>query len=177
MAGSDRSDRVHLGFLRVVHVEDAGFVGGLLVTNRQGRPLEFQCTTPVRPNRTQEILYGPTLTPFVHGELIGKTLVERLSVTPDVILVQQDSLLELREHVTMPVGLVLVEGTTPSEDLPEESRTKIGAQLVRFHPRFPEDAQAVEDLTRSVPGDADLAEPLTRIREALQETLRAGAVA
>ncbi|MCA9043520.1 MAG: hypothetical protein KDA69_04320, partial [Planctomycetaceae bacterium] len=62
MAQRSDGDQLNLGFLQVT-LTPSGYVGGLLVTNRQGRPLEFQCTTPVQPNRTQEILYGPTLKP------------------------------------------------------------------------------------------------------------------
>jgi hypothetical protein len=64
MADKAAADKLHLGFLRVISIE-AGYVGGLLVTNRIGRPMEFQCTTPVRPNKTQEVLYGPTLESFI----------------------------------------------------------------------------------------------------------------
>ena len=81
--------KAQLGFLGVVNLAGTGFVGGLLVTNQLGRPLEFQCTTPVKPNRTQEILYGPTLNSFVCAELIGKTLFERLQVKPQVIVSDQ----------------------------------------------------------------------------------------
>ena len=56
-----------LGFLRVLELDGGGFVGGMLVTNQLGRPLEFQCTTPLKPNRTQVILYGPTLAPFIYS--------------------------------------------------------------------------------------------------------------
>ena len=57
------NEQLRLGFLTAIHLEHRGHVAGLLVTNKYGRPLEFQCTAPVRPNRTQELLYGPTLVP------------------------------------------------------------------------------------------------------------------
>jgi hypothetical protein len=55
MSASTTQDQLRLGFLTAVEEAEGGVVGGLLVTNRFGRPLEFQCTTPVRPNRTQQI--------------------------------------------------------------------------------------------------------------------------
>src|SRR4029450_11711246 len=61
MADAGKCDPLRLGFFTAIAVPERGFVGGLLVTNHLGRPLEFQCTAPVRPNRTQEILYGPPL--------------------------------------------------------------------------------------------------------------------
>ena len=49
----ERKEQIRLGFMTAVEIGDRNFVGGLLVTDRFGRPLEFQCTTPVKPNRTQ----------------------------------------------------------------------------------------------------------------------------
>ena len=46
-----------LGFLTVVQ-DAGGYLGGYLVTNAWGRPLEFRLTTAVQPNRVQQILYG-----------------------------------------------------------------------------------------------------------------------
>ena len=168
-------DKFHLGFLRIV-VTDAGYVGGMLVTNRLGRPLEFQCTTPVKANRTQEILYGPTLRPFLFSELIGVTLIERLQVTPDVVLIEQEALLELREHVSLPVACLL-EDETDTGDMPDESRLAFGAQVIRVHSEYTNDVSTIQQWTNAIPGDADLCEPLDRVREALDETLRPGAAA
>ena len=50
-----------LGFLTVVEHPQHGLFGGYLLLNHGGRPLEFHCTAPIKPNRAQEILYGPTL--------------------------------------------------------------------------------------------------------------------
>ncbi|MEX2285746.1 MAG: hypothetical protein WD648_01575 [Planctomycetaceae bacterium] len=104
MPTSGKEDEFRIGFLAAIEVPERGYVGGLLVTNRFGRPLEFQCTTPVKPNRTQEILYGPTLTPFVLGELIGRTLVEKIGVKPHLVLTEVPEILEVRNHVSLPVA-------------------------------------------------------------------------
>ena len=106
MTANGKQEHLRLGFLTAIEVPDNGFVGGLLVTNHCGRPLEFQCTVPVRPNSTQMILYGPTLAPFILGELIGGTLVEKAGVKPHLILIDRAQILELRNHVNQPVALV-----------------------------------------------------------------------
>src|SRR4051812_47750949 len=51
---------LNVGFLTVLH-EAGGYVGGYLVTNGWGRPLEFRLSTAVQPNRVQQILYAATL--------------------------------------------------------------------------------------------------------------------
>jgi hypothetical protein len=164
--------KAQLGFLGVVNLAGTGFVGGLLVTNQLGRPLEFQCTTPVKPNRTQEILYGPTLTSFVCAELIGKTLFERLQVKPQLIVCDQPEILALRSVISLPVALIL-----PKAAKAEEGTIRAGAHQLRLHVDFESDRDVVTEIAKSFPGDADLIEPVERVREALQETLRAGAAA
>ena len=174
MSSSSRSQSLHLGFLTVVDVAAGSFIGGLLVTNKLGRPLEFQCTTPVKPNRTQEILYGPTLKPFVYSELIGKTLLERLQVKPQLLLIDQPELLELRNHADIPVACLVSAKNTPS-DLPDQTQLGLGSRRVRFHPDHSSDSDAVREFAPLIPGDADTAEPIERVREALAETLKGAA--
>lgn len=177
MTANGKQEQLRLGFLTAIDVPDKGFVGGLLVTNHCGRPLEFQCTVPVRPNATQEILYGPTLTPFLLGELIGGTLVEKAGVKPQLILTDRDQILELRHHVNQPVGLVEAATAAPTVDSAGDSSSiRIGRQIVRFHGSHAEEGPAVPREIRQVPADADLAEPFERVRQALQETLRSGAL-
>src|SRR5258708_34263760 len=105
MTATGKQEQLRLGFLTAIEVSDKGFVGGLLVTNHNGRPLEFQCTVPIKANPTQEILYGPTLAPFILGELIGGTLVEKSGIKPQLILTDQLQSLELRNHIHRPVAL------------------------------------------------------------------------
>jgi hypothetical protein len=110
-------DQFRLGFLTAIEDAEKGFVGGLLITNRFGRPLEFQCTAPVKPSRTQQILYGPTLKPYVLGELIGRTLLEKVGVKPHLVMVETDELLELRTVTSTPVAsLTLTADQAKSAD-------------------------------------------------------------
>ncbi|SFI27300.1 hypothetical protein [Planctomicrobium piriforme] len=174
MTQQTNENRFHLGFLRVA-LTDQGYVGGLLVTNHLGRPLEFQCTTPVRANRTQQILYGPTLEPFIYAELIGKTLFERLGVKPQLIIVAQENLLDLRRQVDVPV-ISLIENAGQKE-LPDQLRVSLGCQTFKLHAEFGEDLERLNAMQKRIPAEADMLEPLERVNDALKETLRAGAVA
>jgi hypothetical protein len=106
MSADSGKELFRLGFLTAIEVPDRGYVGGLLVTNQFGRPLEFQCTAPLKPNRTQEILYGPTLVPYVLGDLIGRTLIEKVGVKPHIVLTERHELMGLRDLVEIPVASV-----------------------------------------------------------------------
>ncbi|MCY2964930.1 MAG: hypothetical protein NT069_15040 [Planctomycetota bacterium] len=169
MATQGKPEQLRLGFLTAIEVPDKGFSGGLLVTNHYGRPLEFQCTTPVKPNSTQEILYGSSLQPFLLGELIGGTLIDKSSVKPQLILTDRIEILELRNHIDVPV--VMVDGP---EDRAAETSMKLGRQTIRFHSAHTTDSAAVTTDAQQIPADADLREPFLRVREALQETLKNG---
>lgn len=172
-------DQFRLGFLAAVEDADRGFVGGLLVTNRFGRPLEFQCTAPVKPNRTQQILYGPTLKPYVLGELIGRTLLEKIGVKPHMVLVESPDLLDLRNSTQTPIAS-LVDGPASSKSKSgaesssqsSPNQLKLGNESITLSPTHQEDQSELEKFAKLVPGDADLREPFERIREALTETIR-----
>jgi hypothetical protein len=185
MSANGKQDQFRLGFLTALEVPEQGHVGGLLVTNRQGRPLEFQCTAPVKPNRTQQILYGPTLEAFLLGELIGKALVEKSGVKPHLILTERAEILELRNHIPVPVACLepkpapageAAASDPPAADDEPPLTLRIGRQWVRFHAAHADDRSAVEKESAQVTRDSDLREPFERVREALLETVRCGAV-
>lgn len=169
-------ENFRLGFLTAIEVPERGFVGGLLVTNHFGRPLEFQCTAPLKPNRAQEILYGPTLVPYVLGDLIGRTLIEKVGVKPHLVLTERNDLLPMRELVSIPVAC-FDEQPTSSESPPSEEPApcRLGRQILRFHAAHTDDQSIAKKGAASVPNDADLREPFERVREALNETAQSGA--
>lgn len=171
MSAGSPQDQLRLGFLTAVEDVDGAVVGGLLVTNRFGRPLEFQCTTPVRPNRTQQILYGPTLRPYLLTEVIGRTLLDKIGVKPHLVLTESEELLDLRHQVPMPVACLVAAEPKSASDVV----LPLGQQHLRFHGEFPQDARDIERRRDHVPDTADLKEPFERIREALAETMKKAA--
>ncbi len=93
----------NLGYLTVIDQPKLGLIGGFLVLNPAGRPLEFHCTTPIKPNRAQEILYGSTLEPFLFGEQIAKTLIARSKVPVAYVLTDVAPALAVQDFVEIPV--------------------------------------------------------------------------
>ncbi len=164
MAPSAQTPTLNLGFLTVAH-EASGYLGGYLVTNQWGRPLEFRLSSPVQPNRVQQILYAETLGPYVCGELIGKTLVEKTGMAVSMVVTDTEAALELRPRVDVPVALVV----SP----PKEQAAGASAQW-RGHARFPDDTAAIAEMLEKVKGGLDLAEPFNRIREAMAEARKMG---
>ena len=176
MAKADDAKGLTLGFLTAVDLPGGGHVGGLLMTDRLGRPLEFQCTTPVRPDRTQQILYGATLTPYLLGEVIGGTLVRKAGVKPNLVLCESPAMLALRPHTDRAVARVegdeIVEAHAGGPT--GGSQMSVGGRTLHFHPAHGADREFLAARRDELPDHADLAEPFERVREALTETLKAG---
>jgi hypothetical protein len=187
IGSSDAKSKSGLGFLTVVEHPQHGLCGGYLVLNRCGRPLEFHCTTPIKPNRAQEILYGPTLKPFLYGEQIGQALLAKSKSDTLAIFADQDAALAVADYTQVPVALVLTGAATSPE-----SATGATYRLDAAHASNPAlhcfrwgrndlalprgSASAAKEFADRLAGLAesfDLAEPFSRIREAIEEAQRA----
>jgi hypothetical protein len=166
----------YLGFLTVRH-EAGGYVGGYLVTNQWGRPLEFRLSSPVQPNRVQQILYAETLPEFVCGEVIGKTLVEKTATPIRIVLTDTIHVLSLRRCVEAPVIWVAPLGDPRAEEMAASGFGVRPADRGRgpliVHPEFPEDSARCRDLIERL-NALDLLEPFVRIREAVAEARKMG---
>jgi len=133
------------GFLTVMEHQRHGLIGGYLVLNPLGRPVEFHCTTPVRANRAQEILYGATLDAFLYGEQIAQILIERAKNKPYAVLTKRPQILAVQEFVKMPICYI-------GHDVPasEKKRLMINTENDN-HDGSPEECEIMTDIA-SVPG-------------------------
>src|SRR3954471_20719084 len=96
MPNETPSQETTFGYLSVINSAEHGYFGGYLVVGPLGRPLEFHCTAPVRPSRAQQILYGPTLEPFLLGEQIAGPHAEGAKPEPSLILTNCEATLHAR---------------------------------------------------------------------------------
>jgi hypothetical protein len=151
----------NVGFLTILQ-DQAGFLGGYLVTNQWGRPLEFRLSTAVQPNRVQQILYGETLLPYICGELIGKALYEKTTIQAQAIVTDREAALELRRHLATPVACI------------KAGESGAGTSGMLTHGSFPEDARSMRDLCDKLGAAFDFSEPFLRIREAVAEARKLG---
>lgn len=166
-----------LGFLTVVEAPEWGCTGGLLLLNAAGRPLEFHCTAPLKPTRTQEILYGPTLRPFLYGEQIAPALLARCKRPLVVICTDLQPVLEARPLAPAPLVLVHAEAVASATEEATPGAFLLGGRKVSIAPGYAADRQAIVAAWPPQADQLDLLEPFARIREALQEAQRAGRAA
>jgi hypothetical protein len=170
--GSGTTSQAAFGFLTAVDSPTHGVFGGYLIVDGLGRPLEFHCTAPVKVSRAQQILYGPTLTPHLHGQQIGGTLLGEGEVEPVVVLTDLPALVHVRQHTRLPVALV--------EKVEAAATADAGGGLVIGGTRvtvaagvaWDDSAAAFREQLESLAGAVDLCEPFERIRLALDEAQR-----
>jgi hypothetical protein len=174
---------LNLGFLTVL--QDAnGYLGGYLVTNLWGRPLEFRLSSAVQPNRVHKILYAGTLQPYLCSDLIGKTLVEKTPTPVQLIVTDTPECLDLRLRLEIPVVWVAharrVEmAITPTgapviDAASAPPETLAVRDTLRCHLGYPQDVAAIDGMLDRLIGNMDLAEPFSRIREAIGEARKMG---
>ena len=157
-----------VGFLSFAS-DPSGVSGGYLLTNSWGRPLEFRLSSAVCPTRVQQLLYGHTLEEYLHGELIGRTLIEKAYQLPNLVVTDHPAALSLAECLSIPTLLVAASLPGGVEAVPG-ARCGLAAGARRGDSASPELAAIVARLDPTL----DLAEPFGRIKEAMTEARKSG---
>ena len=171
------SGPIHLGFLTIIR-EGAGYLGGFLVTNTWGRPVEFRLSTAVQPNRIQQILYGSTLDEYVCADLIGKTLIDKTAVSIQLLLTDSLEALPIRTRLDVPVVAVAPQAESAAAFLRAEQIAWITherSSMRLFHDaRQTSDAARIREILERIDPGLDVSEPFARIREAMAEARKLG---
>jgi hypothetical protein len=154
-----------IGYYTVVEESRTGFTGGLLVLNRSGRPLEFQCTLPVRPTRAHEILFGETLRDHLLSEVIGLCLVNKTRTPISILICDQRESMRLSQFTAIPIGLA-VESKSDRDSIDDADSVWLAGTRLQVNIESTEIAKSVCADLSDLP---DATEPFERIREAIKE--------
>jgi hypothetical protein len=191
MDGLQSSTESILGFLAIRQREPHGFFGGYLVVNSRARPLEFHCTLPVQPTRAQQILYGATLTEYICGELIARTLLGKAAAKPKLVLTDCHASLAVRHWMDQPLlhvapdslrnpdslrttegramddieGFIIPEMNARDSRYTSQQRHNATFSCITTYGRDMDVLGCLEEFE----GNLDLLEPFSRIVEALAE--------
>lgn len=103
-----------LGFFSIVELTKDLFRGGILLTDVRGKPRDFRCTSAIRPNAIQKVLYGRTLAEHLALELCGLPLLNALPNQPAVLLADAPDSLALRPESEVPMLWLRRQADAPS---------------------------------------------------------------
>jgi hypothetical protein len=155
------AENVHLMFLTSKYFEQGKAIrGASLVTDEKTRPIEFRCTSPIRPNDYQRTLYGNTLDEYIFVDLIGMPLIGATKENVDLVLVDDERFLSVRPRVDVPVILLL----RSMED------TEVPAVVLKTYTGFETEKVAAQSRLASLFSEGEnLTEPFERVRLALDQ--------
>lgn len=157
-----------IAFIEVCTVDRDGYRGAALVVDPSGDPVEFRCTSPVRPTKLQKLLWGKRLTQHLLVHVLGRPLVDALSTLPALLVVRQRLLLGLRPVA----GLPTVQLLATAEDAGCRS---LGADPPAFLRAYGDRADDLDLAARHlapVGRGLPATEPFTRVLQAVAELHR-----
>jgi hypothetical protein len=156
----------------------ASYRGAILITDDWGKPLEFRCTAPVKPNAVQRTLYGQTLLPHVLVELIGAPLLQAVQERPEIIVVQESLFFDVRHKTETPVVRLRRQGTDvklSGEDGEKVKPVVMASESGKFDPiiveahwQFTGDLDYSREKLHELFGRWDLVEPFERLTKGLE---------
>jgi hypothetical protein len=85
------AESIKLAYFMAVK-EGGSYLGGLLLTDTTGIPLDFRYTEPITPTKLQTVLYGKALESHLKEEVIQKTLLKELKGSPDLFVLPPSEL-------------------------------------------------------------------------------------
>lgn len=172
--------KLSIGYVLSLSVAEDVFMGGAMVTDGHGLPLEFRYTEPVRATKLQRILYGDVLEKYIHGDVIAGNLIGRLEQKPDLFVVSEPALLDTVAAAGKRVLLMLGARVPPLKEfgaVQDISDTEYFLQVtdsgspVRLRLPAPGDAALRAEATRLLTEAGrtmDPTEPLARVEAAIK---------
>ncbi|MBX2861421.1 MAG: hypothetical protein KTR14_09300 [Vampirovibrio sp.] len=185
-----KPDKLRLAYLMITTPVPNTYVGGMMVTDGRGLPVEFRYTEPIQPTKIQQVLYGQVLSSYIKQEVILETLIKGLETKFNCLLVGDEAL--MISTVAGAPAIRITETQSPSlgevGEVQEVSPSEVLLQITREAPPLrlnlpenPADAKALPDnsaQTSATPPpyamlvDAgktmDIYEPMKRIEKALE---------
>ena len=166
------------GYLITLY-EQGAYLGGIMITNDRGIPIDFKYTDPVNPTKVQRIIYGSVLEQYIRNHVVIGAITKEIVNQPSFYIVSQHQLFEIEEANNMTLISVQRTQFAPLGEKGMVSRSKENECLLQGwndpHPlrilfgSMPVDQQEgiLKDLVY-LSKHMDLVEPLERLEKALK---------
>lgn len=165
----------YLGYFKM-YSEREMYLGGLMVVDQRGIPVEFKYTDTIKPSKLQKVLYGAVLEKYLKEEVIIGNLVEKLEIKPEVYIVDKVENMVLNKFVGEHV-ILLKETPNKSLDNPgdyqllkdNEAIYQVDESNPPIRVQFKEGkGEELFNTLNSFSLEGNLFEPFKRVEEALR---------
>ena len=169
----------NLAYLMILE-EEGTYMGGFMVTDLLGLPLEFKYTDPITPTALQQILYGKVLRQYLRDDILVRNLLREIKTVPSMIVVPEPEYLSGRDKAGRTPMVSLQKTTLPFLKTPGEiqrvKETEVvfqpfqagGPLRLTFGAADPELQERALLIVKEVGRKRDLSEPLERVEKALR---------
>lgn len=168
-----------VGYIDTYRSDRNVFVGGALVTDCYGIPLEFRHTDPVSPTKMEQILYGKALDRYLKADTMANALLKELSAKPDLLVVPDESYFTLTRSYHYPfvqLGVVRREPLPKPGDFQEVSENEMFLQVlshrepvrIRVDRKNAPTLVSVKGMVFELGRTMDVIEPMSRVADALK---------
>lgn len=159
--------------------EKDAYVGGMMITDHHGIPLDFKYTDQVTPTKVQRIIYGSVMEQYIRNHVIIGALVQELKQQPNFFVVSQHQIFEIQEANSLPVIALQRTQFNALGEPGAVNRAKENEILLQGRPETPptrvifgemqveQQETIIKDLIY-LAKFMDLVEPMERLEEALK---------
>ncbi len=170
---------VKAGYLDIL-VKENVYVGGFMIVDSSGIPLEFKYTEKIEPTKIQRIIYGKTLDKYLKEEVISKSLLKELKNVPNLVMVNDYEMIAGKDKLHGFYVAFSQKTTLPrlekSGDIKRVKDKEIIIQpyqdtnpiRVVFGVGDPELQEKVLSFLKELSRKIDIVEPYERVRKALE---------
>lgn len=170
-------DNELLGYITTRVFEGPTYLGGILIVDKKGIPVEFKYVEPIRPSKLQTLLYGNTMDRYIRVESVGAPLVDAVERKPAILFIREEPFLEESKWSFPIISISRYKGEVLSNlgDFKElemgEYIVKIDANLplrIKLDKKYRERLQELIPLLIEIGQNFDIMEPFTRLEEAIK---------
>lgn len=175
-----KPEEIRIGYLLISTPLPNTYLGGIMVTDGRGLPVEFRYTEPIQPTKIQQVLYGQVLSQYIKREVIVETLIKGIESKFKNLLIEDEQLLpcdgksfvfmRISETKTPAIGEAgCIKEVSPGEFLLQTAKenSPLRIQLPEKKPELQKTEPEFETLI-SAGHWMDIHEPIQRIEKALE---------
>ena len=154
------------GYLGIEKKSDETYVGGILISDYYGIPVEFKYTEPIKPTNLQKILYGKSIEKYLTVDVLSKKLIISIQEKPRFILVRDMTLLQTQSKYPLIFLESIKKETTDADATDDRYRSDmIGKEykIVYVNNLTSDEHQWLTTISKEI----DILEPFSRLKEAL----------